>query len=74
MRSKKGKAAKTVSMGVLNMLTILMAFLLLVSVIRLVSEMRSSFVRDSYNSMEYSGYREGCYRELAENVGWPRRG
>ena len=66
MRSKKGKAAKTVSMGVLNMLTILMAFVLLVSVIRLVSEMRSSFVRDSYNSMEYP-LREGDYGEMVYN-------
>ena len=66
MRSKREKAVKTVSTGLLNVLTVLMAFVLLVSVVRLVSEMRSAFVRDRYNSMEYP-LREGDYGEMVEN-------
>ena len=66
MRSKREKAAKTFSTGLLNVLMVLMAFVLLVSVVRLASEMRSAFVRDRYNSMEYP-LREGDYGEMVEN-------
>ena len=63
MRSKREKAAKPFSIRLLNVLTVLMALVLLISVFHLVSEMRSAFVRDSYNSMEYP-LREGDYGEM----------
>ena len=66
MRNKKEKAVKTPNIALLNIITIVMAFVMLISVVRLVSEMRSAFVRDRYNSMEYP-LREGDYGEIVEN-------
>ena len=66
MRNKKEKSVKMPNIALLNILTILMAFVMLVSVVRLVSEMRSAFVRDRYNSMEYP-LKEGNYAEMVYN-------
>ncbi len=66
MRNKKEKPTKTLSVSLLNVITILMAFVMLVSVGHLVSEMRSAFVRDRYHSMEYP-LQEGDYAEMVYN-------
>ena len=63
MREKRAKTGKAPGIGLLNVLMIVMSFVLLVSVIRLVSEMRSAFVRDRYHSMEYT-IRDGDYGEM----------
>lgn len=66
MREKRAKTKKSRGITLLNVLIVLMAFVMLVSVVHLVSEARSSFVRDRYNSMEYP-LREGDYGDMIGN-------
>ncbi|MBO4915420.1 MAG: hypothetical protein J5449_09465 [Oscillospiraceae bacterium] len=63
MREKRAAAKKAPRIMLLNILIVLMAFVTVVSVVRLVSEVRSSFVRDRYNSMEYSLH-DGDYGDM----------
>ena len=65
MRENREKTKKSAIVRMLNVLTVLMALVLLVSVIHLVGEVRSAFVRDRYNSMEYP-LREGEYGEMVD--------
>ena len=66
MGNKGPKKTKTPSVALLNILIILMAFVMLGSAVRLVSEMRSAFVRDHYNSMEYP-LKDGDYGDMVYN-------
>ena len=66
MGDKGRKKTKTPGIALLNFLMVLMALVLLASAVHLVSEMRSSFVRDHYNSMEYP-LKEGDYGEMVYN-------
>jgi hypothetical protein len=70
VRNKKEKAVKTPNIALLNILTIVMAFVMLVSIVRLISEMRSAFVRDRYHSMEYTLKEEDYAGMVSDYYRW----
>ena len=66
MRKMKTEAKSSKAVKLLNIIIVITVLAAVIMLVRMVSEIRRSFDRDPYNSMEYS-LRDGDYASMVRN-------